>query len=65
MCSFKTPKVPKVETPATAILPSTITATPEAPAYGDTKVTRKKKGKNALKINLGNTGSSSSTGLSI
>lgn len=51
MC-FKV-KQPKVETPATALVPSTEAKTPEAPVYGGTQdVFKKRKGKDALKVAL-------------
>lgn len=60
MCLFKvkTPQVSQLETPATDLLPQTNAAEPESPAYGGTEdASSKRKGRNALKINL-STGSS-------
>lgn len=53
MC-FKMPKVemPKVETSAREILPSTESQTPDSPAFGGKDDPLLNKGKESLKINL-------------
>ena len=51
MC-FKV-KQPKIETPATSLVPETEAKTPESPVYGGTAdVYKKRKGKDALKVAL-------------
>ena len=65
MCVFKvkSPNVSQIDTPATDLLPQTNSVEPESPVYGSESP--KKKGRNALKIDLNSTGTTNSTGLNI
>ena len=63
MCwKISTPSVAPVSTPARELVPSTQAKDPEAPAYGGaTSDYASAKGKNALKINLNQTGGYNAT----
>lgn len=55
MCLFKTPKIstPQVQTTAAQLVPSTSAEEPDSPQFCGTEDTfNKRKGRNALKINL-------------
>lgn len=55
MCLFKTPKIstPQIQTTAAQLVPSTSAEEPDSPQFGGTEDTfNKRKGRNALKINL-------------